>query len=93
MSTAKAEERISARVPSHVRDRIAMAAQAMGATVNQFLVQSAVEKATEVLERERVISLSSNDAKIVYALLDAPPAPSDALKSAVRSRKGLLCSR
>ena len=93
MSTVKAEERLSARVPANVRDRIVLAAQAIGATVNQFLVQSALEKATEILERERVISLSSRDAKTVFDLMDSPPAPSNALKGALRSREALLCSR
>lgn len=93
MSTARAEERLSARVPSNVRELIAQAAQAVGATVNQFLVQSAVEKATEILERERVISLSSRDAATIFDLLENPPQASDALKEALRSRESLLCSK
>ncbi len=93
MSTVRAEERLSARVPPNVRDLISAAAQAVGATMNQFLVQSAVEKATEILERERVISLSARDAELVFDLMENPPEPSGALTEALRSREALLCSK
>lgn len=89
----KTEERLTARVPPSVRDLIAQAAQAVGATVNQFLVQSAVEKATEVLERERMISLSSRDAETVFGLMENPPSPSERLREALRARESLLCSK
>jgi uncharacterized protein (DUF1778 family) len=89
----KADERLTARVPPSVRELIAQAAQAVGATVNQFLVQSAVEKATEVLERERVISLSSRDAETIFELMENPPEPSERLREALRSRESLLCSK
>lgn len=89
----KTEERLTARVPPNVRELIAQAAQAVGATVNQFLVQSAVEKATEVLERERVLSLSSRDAQKVFDLMETPPSPSECLKEALRNRESLLCSK
>lgn len=91
--TVKAEERLTARVPPSVRELIAQAAQAVGATMNQFLVQSAVEKATEVLERERVISLSSRDAQMVFDLMENPPEPSARLKEALRRRERLSCSK
>jgi uncharacterized protein (DUF1778 family) len=89
----KADERLTARVPSGVRELIAQAAQTVGATVNQFLVQSAVEKATEILERERVISLSSRDAETIFDLMESPPEPNERLTEALRSRESLLCSK
>ncbi|MDW7710811.1 MAG: DUF1778 domain-containing protein [Deferrisomatales bacterium] len=91
MATPGVEARLSARAPPQVRDLIAQAADAVGATVNQFVVQSAVEKATEVLERERVVSLSSSGAEAVLALMESPPEPSGPLKEALRSRESLLC--
>lgn len=93
MSTTRVEERLSARVPPSVRELISQAAQAVGATVNQFLVQSAVEKATEILEKERVISLSSRDAQTIFSLMESPPEPNEELKRALQSRESLLCSR
>ena len=85
MATARVEVRLSARVPANVRELIALAAQAVGATMNQFLVQSAVEKATEILERERVISLSSRDAQTVLDLMENPPEPNEALRACLKS--------
>ncbi len=93
MAHARAEERIPARMPTAVYDRVVEAAQAVGATLNQFLVQSALEKANEILERERVIRLSATAAKTVFDLVENPPVPSEQLKAAMQRRKELLCPR
>ena len=55
MTLNKIEERIPARMPPEVYERIVAAAQAVGATLNQFFVQAALDKANDILERERVI--------------------------------------
>lgn len=91
MSKTIAEERIPARMPTAVYEKIAEAAQAVGATLNQFLVQSAVEKATAILEQERVIALSATAATTVFDLMENPPEPNERLKQAMRRRKDLLC--
>jgi uncharacterized protein (DUF1778 family) len=91
MARTVAEERIPARMPTAVYDRIVEAAQTVGATLNQFLVQSALEKADEILERERVITLSSKAAKTVFDLMENPPEPNEHLKKAMRRREKVLC--
>lgn len=91
MARTIAEERIPARMPTAVYEKVVEAAQAMGATLNQFLVQSALEKANAVLEQERIISLSSAAAKTVFDLMDTPPEPADTLKTAMQRRKDLSC--
>lgn len=68
-------ERITARVPKDIRERLEEAAGRTGATLNQFLVQAAVEKAEAIFERERVTHLSARDAEWLLDLLDAPPPP------------------
>jgi uncharacterized protein (DUF1778 family) len=78
-------------MPTAVYDRIVEAAQTVGATLNQFLVQSALEKADEILERERVITLSSKAAKTVFDLMENPPEPNERLKKAMRRREKVLC--
>jgi len=88
-----AEERIPARMPTAVYERIVEAAQAVGSTLNQFLVQSALERADEILERERVISLSSKAAKTVFDLMDNPPAPNERLKKAMCRADKTLCRK
>ena len=93
MTITKKEERIPARMPHAVYEKISEAAQAVGATLNQFLVQAALERANEILERERVISLSTKAAKTVFDLIENPPGPNKRLKKAMERRKDLLCSR
>ncbi|MBF0557239.1 MAG: DUF1778 domain-containing protein [Nitrospirae bacterium] len=89
----KIEDRIPARMPHTVYEKIAEAAQSVGATLNQFLVQAALERANEILERERVITLSSSAVKAIFDLMENPPKPKEQLKRAVKRRKNLLCCR
>lgn len=93
MARTIAEERIPARMPRAVYERLADAAQAMGATLNQFLVQAALEKANAVLEEERTIKLSATSAAAVFALMENPPEPNEYLKNAMRHRKKMLCPK
>ena len=93
MALNKIEERIPARMPIEVYERIAAAAQTIGATLNQFLVQSALDKANDILERERVITLSNRAAEAFFDLIENPPDPNDSLKEAMRQREVLLCRR
>ncbi len=72
-TAALEKERITARVPKDVRERIEEAADRSGATLNQFLVQAAIEKADQVLERETVTRLSARDAEWLLSVLDRPP--------------------
>ena len=50
-------------MPKEVRDRLEEAADRTGATINQFVVQAALEKADQILERDRVTRLSARDAE------------------------------
>jgi len=93
MARTIAEERIPARMPLAVYNRIVEAAQAVGATLNQFLVQSALEKANLVLEQERVINLTSASAKTIFDLVENPPAPNEQLKAAMKRREEVLCRK
>jgi len=63
MAITKTEERIPARMPHDVYERIAEAARTVGATLKQFIVQSALEKANNIIELERTIHLSTQAAK------------------------------
>ncbi len=90
MKLNKMEERIPARMPVEVYQRIEAAAQTVGTTLNQFLVQSALDRANDILERERVITLSTKSAEALWRLIENPPTPNDRLKEAMRQRKTLL---
>ena len=50
-------KRITARVSDKVRVTLEQAAELLGATVNQFVVQTAYEEAQRVIERESVIQI------------------------------------
>ena len=77
-------KRITARVSDDVRDVLEQAAELVGATVNQFVVQTAYVEAQRVIERESVIRLSQKDARKILSLLDSPPKPNKRLKDAVK---------
>jgi uncharacterized protein (DUF1778 family) len=83
-------KRITARVSDKVRVTLEQAAELLGATVNQFVVQTAYEEAQRVVERESVIRLSQKDARRVLSLLDNPPKPNKRLKDAVKVFKGTV---
>lgn len=93
MARTVAEERIPARMPTDVYDRLVEAARTVGATLNQFLVQSALEKANQIIDHERVIRLSAESAQTIFDLMEHPPAPNEQLKSAMVRREQMLCSR
>jgi len=84
METATAkQDRIGARVPHEVYETLCRAAELTGATVNQFLVQSALKEAQAVIEREEVIRLSPRDWSWLLDLLENPPQPNTKLKTAM----------
>ena len=94
MPRALSEERIPARMPTAVYERLVEAAQLVGSTLNQFLVQASLEKADTIIERERVITLSKTAAQTVFDLMENPPEPNERLKkAAVQYRQTILCSK
>ena len=78
------QDRIGARVPHEVYKTLRRAAELTGATVNQFLVQSALKEAQAVIEREDVIRLSPRDWNWLLELMESPPKPNAKLKAAMK---------
>jgi uncharacterized protein (DUF1778 family) len=88
MLTKKHEtERITARVSNDKHVLLLQAANIVGATLNQFLVQSAIENAQKILENERVITLSARDTESFFTMLENPPPINDKLKSLLQNYK------
>jgi uncharacterized protein (DUF1778 family) len=83
-------ERISARVSENVYETLSRAADLVGSTVNQFLVQSAFERAQAVIEEESIIRLSGKSARKFFDAIENPPAPTKKLKGAFRAHKERL---
>lgn len=83
-TTIAKQERIGARVPPDVYETLTRAAELTGATVNQFLIQSALKEAQAVIEREQTLRLSRRDCERLFALLDNPPKPNARFKAAMK---------
>jgi uncharacterized protein (DUF1778 family) len=82
-----AEKRFQTRMPYHVHEKLAYAAELLGATLNQFVVQSALEKANSVLEQDKVLNLTFKDAEILFETIENPPPPNDQLIKAAQAYK------
>ncbi len=89
MTTVK-NERITARVSEQVKATITVAADIVGATLNQFLIQAALEKAENIIEKDKMIYLSDRDAQVFFDALDNPPEPNTKLKSAFERYKNKM---
>jgi len=76
--------RITARVPTSVQKTLEMAAGMVEATVNQFVVQTALREAERIIEQERMIRLSARDAAVFVEALDHPMPPNEKLRSALQ---------
>lgn len=55
----------------------------IGATVNRFVVQTALPEAERILEQERVIRQSAQDATAFLKALEHPLPPNEKLKTAI----------
>ena len=85
MQISKEKERVSARIPIHAYQTLIRAAEISGATLNQFLVQAAVEKAQMIIEKEQTINLSIKSANVFFKTIENPPQPRKKLKEAMRA--------
>jgi uncharacterized protein (DUF1778 family) len=87
MSLTQNNQRVSARISPQVYEKLTRAAELSGATLNQFIVRSAWEKAQEIIEKERFIKMTSHSAKSFFEALEHPPKPTEKLKKAARRYK------
>jgi len=87
MSTIEARDRITARVSQPIATKLQMAADLTGATLNQFLVQAAIEKADKIIAHEKAIHFSDEDAALFIQMLDKPGKPNQALSKAFAKRQ------
>ena len=65
--------RITARVDTETQDLLSQAAAMAGmSSINSFVVNAAVEKARQVIEREQALKLSQQDAMRLVEALEQP---------------------
>jgi len=82
MKATENRDRITNRVSQPIAQKLQEAADLTGATLNQFMVQAALEKAERIIERETIIRFSKNDAAMLINMLDNPSKPNAALQRA-----------
>lgn len=70
---AQTGKRLTTRITDHVQETLQMAADIVGATMNQFVVQAALEKAEKVIESESTLVLSRRESLRLLELIDNPP--------------------
>jgi uncharacterized protein (DUF1778 family) len=84
------DDRIVSRIPRYNRVVIEKAAAIYGATINQFIVQSALDRASEIMSREELLQLSDHDAQIFLDAVDKPPLPNKELIEAINQHNRLI---
>ncbi len=84
-----AARRLTTRVTDHVQAKLDHAAALVGTTLNQFVVQAALEKAERVIEDESVIRFTREQSLWLLALLDNPPPRNEAFLRAQARYKRL----
>jgi uncharacterized protein (DUF1778 family) len=66
-------KRLTTRITDHVQEKLQVAADIVGATLNQFVVQAALEKAEKVIESESTIALTRRESLRLLELIENPP--------------------
>lgn len=80
--------RITARVSTDTQALLSKAAALTGiSSINSFVLSAAIEKATKIMEREEVLTLSKRDALLFVEALDAPAVANKKLSEAFESYK------
>lgn len=69
----QAGKRLTTRVTGRVQEKLQTAADLIGATLSQFVVQAAIEKANRIIENESVIVLSRKESLRLLELIENPP--------------------
>ena len=80
------DQAINIRATRRQRDLIDRAAQAVGKSRSDFMLETASREAEHVLLDRRFFQLDAEAFARFNALLDRPPAPSDALRRLLKSR-------
>ena len=66
-------KRLTTRITDHVQEKLQAAADLVGATLNQFVVQAALEKAEKVIESESAIVLTRRESLRLLEMIENPP--------------------
>lgn len=88
MLTTKAKKlkqsRVDFRVSAEQKELLERAASLKGLSVSSYLLSNSIEAATKDIESHEKLVLSDNDRDLFLSLMENPPEPNQALKSAMR---------
>jgi len=70
---ANTGKRLTTRITDHVQEKLQVAADLVGATLNQFVVQAALEKADKIIESESTIILTRRESLRLLEMIESPP--------------------
>ena len=84
IETDQKSERIDVRTTRNVKRLLQEAATTANKTVSEFLLDSAITQAEEVLASRRLFFLNEKQWQKFMAALDAPPSPMPRLKKLLR---------
>jgi uncharacterized protein (DUF1778 family) len=89
----RSTERMNFRTKPHVKQTIQRAAALAGVDDSQFTMNAAYQSARETIEAHERTVLASVDHAAFFAAMDAPPAPTDALRAAFDRHRRTVASR
>lgn len=70
---ARAGKRLTTRITDHVQEKLQLGADLVGRTLNQFIVQAALEKAEKVIASELTIALTRRESLKLLEIIESPP--------------------
>ena len=91
LETAQKSERINVRTTPTIKRILLEASATTNKTVTEFLIESALTEAAEVLADRRMFSLSNKQWQEFMAALDAPTSPMPRLKKLLLEPSILEC--
>jgi uncharacterized protein (DUF1778 family) len=86
MSLAQDAVTISIRAKPVQRDLIDQAADCLGRSRSDFMLEAACRRAEDVLLEQTCFALNSEKMAAFQAMLDSPPAPNDRLRRLLNAR-------
>jgi uncharacterized protein (DUF1778 family) len=90
-TTLQKTERVVSRVSSDHKEVLEQAAFIAGfSSVNQFIVQSALREAEQIIQQEHSIHLSVRDTHRFLELLENSPKPNNTLLNAAKTYRDLV---
>lgn len=88
MPTTKAKKakqsRVDLRVSPEQKELLERAASIRGLSLSSYLLSNSIEAAIKDIESHEKLVLSDNDRDLFLSLMENPPEPNQALKSAMR---------